>query len=206
MKERFLAHPTEIFNYSFKSGFADQHLKVRTVPQPGIISAACGISYNMFVEPKHVGLRDDPFRVGKQNNTIDTWMELITPTTAEVLAYYDHPHWGKYAAITENRYGKGTATYIGCLTSAAIMRGVLEHAVKEAGLWSADQELAFPLITKSGINEQGQAVHYYFNYTDHPSSIRYPYPEGRELLTDTPVQSGLAQPIAAWGVMIIVEQ
>ena len=160
----------------------------------------------MFVEPKHVGLKDDPFQVGAQNNTIDTWMELITPTTAEVLAYYDHPHWGRYAAITKNRYGNGTATYIGCMPSAAIMRQVLQQAVKEAGLWAADQELSFPLITKSGINEQGQAVHYYFNYSDHPGSITYPYAEGRELLTDTAVSSGQAQPITAWGVLIIVEQ
>jgi beta-galactosidase len=191
--------------YSFKSGFADQHLKVRTVPQPGIIGTACGISYSMFVEPKHVGLKDDPFQVGDENNTIDTWMELITPTTAEVLAYYDHPHWGSYAAITTNRYGSGIATYVGCMPSAAIMRQVLERAVKEAGLWSADQELSFPLITKSGINEHGKAVHYYFNYSDHASTITYPYAAGRELLTDTAVTSGQAQPIAGWGVLIIVE-
>ena len=192
--------------YSFKSGFADQHLKVRTVPQPGIISAACGISYSMFVEPKHVGLKDDPFQVGAQNNTIDTWMELITPTTADVLAYYDHPHWGTYAAITKNRYGNGTATYIGCMPSAAIMRQVLQYAVQEAGIWAADQALAFPLITKSGINEHGQAVHYYFNYSDHPSAITYPYTEGRELLTNTVVSGGQIQPIDAWGVLVIVEQ
>jgi beta-galactosidase len=192
--------------YSFKSGFADQHLKVRTVPQPGIISAACGISYNMFVEPKHVRLKDDPFQVGAQNNAIDTWMELITPTTAEVLAYYDHPHWGSYAAITKNHYGSGIATYIGCMPSTAIMRQVLQQAVQQAGLWSADQALSFPLITRSGINEQGQAVHYYFNYSDHPSTIAYPYAEGREVLTDTPVARGQNQPIDAWGILIIVEQ
>ena len=81
------------------------------------------------------------------------------------------------------------------------MRQVLEHAVKEAGLWSADQDLAFPLITKSGVNEHGQAVHYYFNYSDHPSAITYPYAEGREMLTDTAIASGQAQPIAAWGVL-----
>jgi len=32
-------------------------------------------------------------------------MELITPTTAKALAYYDHPAWGKYAAIIENQFG-----------------------------------------------------------------------------------------------------
>jgi beta-galactosidase len=160
----------------------------------------------MFVEPKHVGLKDDLFQVGAQNNIIDTWMELITPTTAEVLAYYDHPHWGRYAAITKNRYGNGTAIYIGCMTSAAIMRQVPQQALQADGLWAADLALSFPLITKSGINQQGQAVHYYFNYSDHPGTIRYPYANGRELLTDTAVASGQNLPVAAWGVLIIVEQ
>jgi beta-galactosidase len=192
--------------YSFKSGFADQHLKVRSLTQPGIISAACGIAYSMFAEPKRVGLKDDPFHVGEANNTISTWMELITPTTAEALAYYDHPEWGRYAAITRNRYGKGTATYVGCMPSPAIMRQVLQQAVKEAGLWSADQDLSFPLVTKSGTNQHGKAVHYYFNYAPQPSSIDYPYADGRELLSDRPVRSGQALPIDAWGVMIVMEQ
>ncbi len=68
-------------------------------------------------------------------------MELITPTTAKVLAYYDHPVWGKYAAITQNNYGKGMATYIGCMTSDAITDGIMENVVKAAGLWSADPRL-----------------------------------------------------------------
>jgi beta-galactosidase len=191
--------------YSFKSGFADEHVKVRTVRQPGIISEACGMSYSMFAEPKNISLKGDPFHVGKAHNTIETWMELITPTTAEVLAYYDHLHWGKYAAITENRYGKGTVIYIGCMTSAAIMYRVLEHAVKEAGLWAADQELSFPLITRSGINELGKRVHYYFNYSDNPGSIMYPYQHGWELLTDTQVSTDQIKHIDPWGIVIIEE-
>jgi len=33
-------------------------------------------------------------------------MELLTPTTATVVARYHHPVWGKYAAIVRNSYGK----------------------------------------------------------------------------------------------------
>jgi len=82
----------------------------------------------------------------------------------------------------------------------------LEHAVKEAGLWDADQELSFPLITRSGINEHGKRVHYYFNYSDNPGSIVYPYQHGRELLTDTRVNRGQVKHIDSWGVLIIEEQ
>ena len=191
--------------YTFKSGFTDEHVKVRTTHQPGIINEACGVYYNMFVEPKNVSLRDDPFQVGQENNTVETWMELLTPTTAEVLAYYDHPHWGKYAAITENQYGKGLATYIGCIPSSAIMQKILEHAIKKANLWGVDQELAFPLIVKSGINQEGKHVHYYFNYSEVPNSLRYPHKDGVELLTDSTVTKAQTLDVEPWGVLIIEE-
>lgn len=192
--------------YTFKSGFADQYQKVRTVTQPGIISAACGVSYSLFVEPKGVRLQGDPFGVGSEQNTVESWIELLTPTTAEVLATYEHPHWQQYAAITRNRYGAGIVTYIGCMPSAAIMARVLEQAAKEAGLWGADQQLSFPLITRWGINAAGKNVHYYLNYAEQQASLVYPHPNGRELLTNTAVQSGETQTIDRWGVLIIEEE
>ncbi|WP_160720454.1 beta-galactosidase [Bacillus sp. USDA818B3_A] len=191
--------------YTFKSGFTDETVKVRTVQQPGIISEACGIIYSMFVEPKNVSLKGDPFGVGQEHNTVDTWMELITPVSAEVLAYYDHPHWGQYAAITQNRFGKGLATYIGAMISEAAMNKVLEHAVKQADLWGVDQELAFPLITKSGINEFGKTIRYYFNYSDSTRSFVYPYGEGVELLSNTTIASEQLLDIERWGVLVIEE-
>lgn len=49
-------------------------------------------------------------------------------------ANYGHPVWGKYAAITENSYGKGLATYIGCRTSKEVVEKIVVDAVKKAGL------------------------------------------------------------------------
>jgi beta-galactosidase len=191
--------------YTYKSGFSDQNVKVRTAVQPGIISEACGISYSQFTTPEHVGLKDDPFHTGK-DNTVNTFMELITPKTAKVLAYYDHPVWGKYAAITQNNYGKGLATYIGCMTSEAITEKVVENIVKSAGLWGADQELKFPLIVKSGINQYGKAIHYYFNYSANPSSFSYSYKSGKELLSGAEISAKSKIDIGAWGVKIVEEK
>jgi beta-galactosidase len=190
--------------YTFKSGFSNENVKVRTVKQPGIISEACGIEYSQFTIPENVSLKDDPFHAGKENS-VKKWMELITPTTAKVLAYYDHPVWGKYAAITQNNYGKGIVTYIGCMTSDAITDGIMENAVKTAGLWGADQGLKFPLIIKSGINQQGKVVHYYFNYSAAPASFIYPHKAGTELLSATPIKPMAAIEIPSWGVKIIEE-
>ncbi|MDO7907982.1 beta-galactosidase [Paenibacillus sp. JX-17] len=192
--------------YTFKSGFTDEHVKVRTIPQPGIISEACGISYQLFVEPKQVSLKNNPYRVSEADNQVHTWMELITPDSAEVLASYDHPHWGQYAAITRNSYGKGIATYIGCMVSSAVMHAILEEAVRQAGLWGPDQELAFPLITKSGLNEAGRMIRYIFNYSDEAVEWKHVHASGTELLTGEAVEQGQSIRLDRWGFVIIEEE
>lgn len=192
--------------YAFRSGFSDENVKVRTTHQPGIIGDACGIYYSQFVNANNVSLKNNPFGISEEKNCLSSWMELITPEKAEVLAWYDHPYWGKYAAITQNSFGKGIATYIGCLVSDKIMEKVLEKAAKQAGIWGEDQELYFPLITKTGINQKEKAVHYYFNYSAAASSIKYLYREGTELLSGKDIKNNELIEIEPWGILIIEER
>jgi beta-galactosidase len=191
--------------YTFKSGFSDENVKVRSTIQPGIINEACGISYSQFTIPQNVSLTNDPYKVGEGQNKIDTWMELITPTTAKVLAYYNHPVWGKYAAITQNEYGKGVATYIGCKTNAALTENILKQALTKANLWGTDQSLYFPSITKSGVNQQGKKIHYYFNYSAAPTTVKYAFGNGKELLSERAISQNAVVELDAWGVKIIEE-
>ncbi|HRI22435.1 MAG TPA: beta-galactosidase trimerization domain-containing protein, partial [Panacibacter sp.] len=190
--------------YTYKSGFSDENVKVRTTTQPGIINEACGISYSQFTIPQSVSLKDDPYKVGADNKVIN-WMEFVTPATAKVLAYYDHPVWGKYAAVTENNFGKGLATYIACMTSNTLTEKIMEDVVKKAGLWNVDQQIKFPLITKSGTNQNNKTVHYYFNYSATAATFNYPYNDSRELLGNEMINKNAAIKIEPWGVKIIEE-
>ncbi len=191
--------------YTLKTGFSDEHVKVRTTPQPAIINEACGIYYSQFTIPNNVSLKDDPYKVGKENNTVNTWMELIIPQTAKVLAWYDHPVWGKYAAITENNYGKGQATYIGCMVNKEILKKLMEEVVRKAGLWGLDQQLYFPVITKSGVNQMGKIVHYYFNYSADAQSFSYLFNDGKELLSGETIMKNQQLQLQPWGLKIIEE-
>ncbi len=191
--------------YTYKSGFSDENVKVRSTIQPAIINEACGISYQQFTIPNNVSLKGDPFLVGPENNQIHTWMELITPTTANVLAYYEHPVWGKYAAITENTFGKGLATYIGCITSNLVIEKLLADAVNKAGIKSVDQKLSFPIITKSGINEKGKNIHYYFNYSANPISFEYLYPSATDLLNNKSIATNEKITLNNWGFIVLEE-
>jgi beta-galactosidase len=132
-------------------------------------------------------------------------MELLTPTTAKVLGRYEHPVWGKYAAITENSHGKGLATYVGFMPGDELMGKLLEDAVRKAGLWGADQSLAFPIVTKSGRNRQGQTVRYYFNYSAREVSFGYAHGAGKDLLSGSAIARDSTQSLAPWGVLIVLE-
>ncbi|WP_419876253.1 beta-galactosidase [Candidatus Pristimantibacillus sp. PTI5] len=191
--------------YTFKSGFTDEVVKVRDTAQPGIINEACGITYSLFVQPNQVGLKGKLIKESDGFSQVGMWMELITPTTAEVLAYYEHAQWGEYAAITRNEYGKGTATYIGCMPSAEVVSRVLSGAVRDAGLWGSNQELAFPVIVKTGVNGNGQTIRYYFNYSGQAISVPFRHQNGRELLSDRSVASGENLELAPWSFLIIEE-
>lgn len=188
--------------YTFKSGFSNENVKVRHTAQPGIINKSAGVFYNQFVYPENVTLKDDPFQAGDQNKIIN-WMELVTPTTAQVLAYYDHPVWGKYAAVTRNHYGKGEATYVACMTTPEQTQKILEDVVKNAGLWGVDQQIQFPIITKTGTNSKGKTLHYYFNYSNQAVNFLYPYAQGTELLQGDVVSFQQTVTLEPWGVMIV---
>ena len=55
------------------------------------------------------------------------------PEHAKALAYYDHPFFGKWPAITENQFGAGMLLYEGTYLSDALQTAVLKHALEEAG-------------------------------------------------------------------------
>lgn len=185
--------------YTFKSGFTDEHVKVRTVQQPGIISAACGIHYELFVDPDGCQLvpQDATIAADSDLNLTD-WMELLVPDTAQVIATYDDPNWHDYAAITQNQYGQGSAMYIGCFPSADVLHQLIANYAQTLKLMPVTA--TFPIIVKQGINQQGEAVTFYFNYSSDSQTIK-PVIAGQELLTQQSTTDQLQ--LAPWGVAVV---
>ncbi len=191
--------------YTFKSGFSDEHVKVRSTAQPGLIAEAAGVSYTQFTIPEKVSLKDDPYHVGASDNIVRWWMELLTPTTATSLARYEHPVWGKYSAITRNHYGKGEVTYVGFMSSDGLTEKIVEDTVRHAGLWSSSQKLHFPMIVRSGTLANGHSVHYLLNYSASAAAVSYPFPQGTDLLSRVRVQQNGTMQLPPWGVAILEE-
>ena len=189
---------------TFKSGFTNEHVKVAVDTQPHILGRALGIGYSQFVTPRKVTLNG--LELPEAQTDVSVFMELVTPTTAQVLAHYRHPHWGKYAAITRNACGKGSATYIACMSTPAVMEKVAETVLRGAGLWGEDQELRFPLIVKRGTNDAGKEVTYYFNYAEEPQLVEHTHGPARELTQDADVAPGDTLSLGPWDFRILVEK
>jgi beta-galactosidase len=191
---------------TFKSGFANENSAVRWVRAPGPLREAAGFSYQEFSNLDHpVALKDDPFHAGEANK-VSYWAEFLMPEHAKALAYYDHPFFGKWPAITENQFGSGTLLYEGTYLSSALQTAVLKRAIEEAGLTGPDQQEPSAVHVTHGINRMGKRVDYYFNYSAGEVKASYANGPGTNLLNGKPVSKTDGLVLGPWDLAIIEEK
>ena len=186
---------------TFKSGFADEYVKVSDGMQPRILRRCMGVRYHQFTLPNGVTLQGEAAS-GADDREAKGFMELLIPEGARVLARYEHPAWGEYAAITRNRFGKGTAVYLGCMTGEAVLANVLRGALTDAGVQIPGQ--AFPVILRGGVNDFGRRVTFCLNYSADARQVQACM-TGRELLGGRAVAQGETLTLAPWGLAILEE-
>lgn len=185
---------------TFKTAFANENIKVSHTMQPHILKDCLGVKYQEFTFPKNVGLS------GKlvdncSDKDAKVFMELVESEGAEVLVKYDHYNWKKYAAVTKNSYGKGTAYYLGCMTGEEVTTEILREILTQAQI--EIPAFGFPVIMKKGVNEAGKTVRYYFNYSSKEQKVEYAYEDGTELIHEAAVKAGEELTIAPWDLKII---
>jgi beta-galactosidase len=190
---------------TFKSGFANENSAVRWVRAPGPLREAAGFSYQEFSSLEHpLALRDDPFHAGADSK-VSYWAEFLMPEHAKALAYYDHPFFGKWPAITENEYGSGSLLYEGTYLSDKLQTAVIKGALEKAGLTSADQDLPAAVHVQHGVNRLGKRLHYYFNYSGDEVKVTYGHASGTNLLDGKPVANSSQLTLAPWDLAIVEE-
>jgi beta-galactosidase len=190
---------------TFKSGFTNENSAVRWERAPGPLRQAAGFTYQEFSNLEHaLELKGDPFQVGEQNQ-VSTWAEFLQLETAKPLAFYDHPFFGRWPAVTSNRFGSGTLTYEGTVLSDKLQQAIVFEALRGAALTSPDQQLPTSVRVKHGISRDGRSLHYYLNYSSQPAAFTYTYTTGTDLLTARLLAHGQQATLAPWDVIIVKE-
>ena len=190
---------------TFKSGFANENSAVRWVRAPGPLREAAGFSYQEFSNLEHpLALKDDPLHAGDANQ-VSYWAEFLMPEHANALAWYDHPFFGRWPAITENQYGAGTLLYEGTYLSDVLQGRVIAEALRDVGISGPDQQLPAGVRVRNGVNRLGKQLHYYFNYSSEQNAFSYPYRPGKDLLTGDATAPGRQITLNPWDVAIVEE-
>lgn len=192
---------------SYKSGYANEYLTVYHDTKPHILHECLGVSYQEYTVPKGVLLKTESRlpEISKEGRKCSVWMELLTPDTAESLAVYEHPFWGKYSAVTENYYGNGSAIYVGCHITPEYTKMLMRYAAEQAGIDEPAQRAEYPIVIKSGRNRTGYKIHYYFNFSGEKRRQEYLHEDAVELLGGTEVRKGEVLSLEPWGARIFRE-
>ncbi len=189
----------------FKSGFTNEYSTVRWEKAPGPLREAAGFTYQEFSSlTETLRLEGDPFHVGDANQ-VSVWAEFLLPETAEVLARYEHPFFGRFPAITRNGYGKGTLTYEGTYLSDGLQAAVLKDVLGLAELSASDQDVPQAVRVKHARSADGHPIHFFLNFSGETQKLPYAYADGSEILSDTELHQGDPITLAPWDLAIVFE-
>lgn len=187
---------------TLKTAFADEHIKIYADTQPYILNKAFGISYDAFTVPKNVSVS-----YGGETAEVAEWMEMVTAHSAEVLCYYEHPVWKKYAAATCNQYGNGQAMYLSCYMERSVVKQLLSEFLRRINIEEKAKlsiSASYPVVIKQGINQYGKHIVYAMNFSDQENCVELPDfgVECTELLSKECYKGNVKIQIPAWDVRI----
>ena len=190
---------------TFKSGFANENSAIRSERAPGPLREAAGFNYQEFSNLEHpLTLKGDPFKLG-EDNKVSVWAEFLQLEHAEALAYYDHPFFGHWPAITRNHFGSGELIYEGTWLSDGLQAQVISDVLKDAGISVMNPEPPSRVRVKHGKNRFGKEVYYCLNYSSELQTFTYPYGAGQDLLTGASIASNQEVSLKPWDLVIVEE-
>ncbi|MBR1659421.1 MAG: beta-galactosidase trimerization domain-containing protein, partial [Oscillospiraceae bacterium] len=168
---------------SFRSFFADEHLRVWPDAQPHGLTDLFGMRYSRFTQ-------DEAGR----------WMELLEPKQAAVAGRYGQPGWNGLPAATRCRFGKGHAWYLGTRLDSDALKDFLLRVCETAEIHVPS--CRFPLVCRQATAADGAALWFFLNYAPEEARLRSPA-AGTELLGGGRVSAGQMLSIEGWGAAIL---
>ncbi len=185
---------------TFRTGFADEYLKIYHDAQPHLLTDCLGLTYDRFTQPEPgTELSSDVIPLPARVSVTD-WMELVELRGAQTLCVYRHPVWGGVPAVTVNAYGAGQAAYLAACFDPDGLDAVLEALLPRMGV--AVPKERFPLVIRQGVNTAGRNITFFFNYSGQAMTVGA-HPAGTFLPENEPVGENAPFPLPPWGARVL---
>jgi beta-galactosidase len=114
-----------------RSGFKTITNRVHA-PAPGPLTELMGVTINK-VDALRTGYIEH-VKMGRKKLSYTVWADLLTPTTAKVLATYESDAYKNVAAVAEQKQGKGSCLTIGMWANVEGLRVLLGPVLKRASI------------------------------------------------------------------------
>ncbi|MFF0700030.1 beta-galactosidase [Streptomyces tendae] len=187
-----------------RTGYTDEEGRAREAVAPPVLSAPAGAHYeessNLDAELNVTAAPDSGLRL-PDDASADRWADGLIATDAQVLASYEHPHFGRFAAVTTRSYGEGRITCVGTLPGLSFAKALFAWARPTAALWG---ELPHSVTVNSAVNDGGQTVHILHNWAWEPQTVTAPV-DLEDVLAARKVRTGDIVELGPWDVVVTVE-
>ena len=153
---------------TYRSGVKDEHNVVTDLTLPGPLAELAGVAIHDF-DPQ-INQEQEILGADGSRYPARVWFDILDPTTAQTLATYEKGYYTGKAAVTENKFGKGSVFYIGTESPAVELYSRLtEYAAQEAGVSSGP---SLPEGVELAVREkEGKRILFLLNYTDKPQTV-----------------------------------
>jgi len=187
-----------------RTGYADTEARARADRMPAGLAEAAGVWYDEFGNLRApVGVTGDPETLALPPGAAATrWIDGLQPEGATILATYEHPHFGRWPAVTTQAYGRGRITYVGTVPNIPFAEALLRWATAHrTAPWTALPES----VTCTGATAaDGRRLRFLHNWSWTPAPVTVPV-DCRDVLTGKQVPAGQGVELAAWDVRVLVE-
>jgi beta-galactosidase len=183
-----------------RTAYADHEARARHEPAPARLVEAAGVWYDEFSNLTH----DIPLVPGgplrlRDGAVATRWVDGLTVVDADVLAEYDHPHFGRWPAITTRRHGEGRITSVGTVPGRELAQALTRWlAPSPTSGW---RDLPASVTTTTGTAPDGRRVHVVHNWNWEPAQVQAPTALS-DALTGESVPATLD--LGPWDVRILV--
>jgi beta-galactosidase len=188
-----------------RSGTTDEEARVRTDRLPSRLAELAGVWHEEAANPAEpVELETTGILSGRGVGFLEGLNVEGGGASAEVLARYVHPHFGRWAAVTTRAVGDGRITVVGTLPDQDLARTLaLWLAPEPAGGWA---ELPESATVSTSTAADGSTVHVLHNWSWTPATATAPHPL-TDLLGDPDdsetIPHGGAVQLGPWDVRVL---
>ncbi|WP_235500877.1 beta-galactosidase [Agreia sp. Leaf244] len=196
-----------------RSAYSDREGRARLEQKPARLDDAAGAWYDELAnltEPLEVTAASDaPDGIAglalRDGSAATDWIDGLTPTTADDLVSYVHPHFGRWPAVTTRAHDRGRITMVGTVPNQQLAHSIAEWLVAEpVAAWG---ELPPSVTVTSSTGPDGRRVFFVHNWSWLEHSVAIPRELVDVLDAAGPVlPSGSALELGAWDVRVLATE